>query len=285
MIITKLKGGLGNQLFQYAFGRYLAEKNNDTLKLDILGLQQNSKDTLRFYLLDKFNITAEIANQDEIQKIKNPFGFLSKIARLINTKILRNFYIGFEEKLLKLKGNIYLDGYFQSELYFKEIEPIIRNEFTLKNPLSQLAQKIEEQIHNEGASVSIHIRRGDYVTDPSAAKAHGTCDLDYYAQAISEISSSIVNPTFFIFSDDIEWVKENLKVESTTYVSNPNLTEYEELILMSKCKHNIIANSTFSWWAAWLNSNPSKIVIAPKQWRKDIDSDKLQILPKTWIQI
>ncbi|MEY4440678.1 MAG: hypothetical protein RLY49_304 [Candidatus Parcubacteria bacterium] len=285
MIITKLKGGLGNQLFQYAFGRYLAEKNKDILKLDIIGLQQNSKDTLRFYLLDKFNITSEIADYNEISPIKNPFGFLSKAFRFLKTKLLRKFYIRFEKHLLKLKGNIYLDGYFQSELYFKEIEPIIKKEFTLKNPLSQLTQKIEEQIRNASASVSIHIRRGDYVTDPSAAKTHGTCNLNYYAQAISKVSSSIVNPTFFIFSDDIEWVKENLKVKSATYVSNPNLTEYEELILMSKCKHNIIANSTFSWWAAWLNSNPSKIVIAPKQWRKDIDSDKLQILPKTWIQI
>ncbi|MEY2701667.1 MAG: hypothetical protein RLY43_300 [Bacteroidota bacterium] len=285
MIITKLKGGLGNQLFQYAFGRYLAEKNNDTLKLDIIGLQQNSKDTLRFYLLDKFNITAGIANRDEIQKIKNPLGFFSKIFRFLKTKIFRKFYIGFEEKLLKLKGNIYLDGYFQSELYFKEIESILKKEFTLKNSLSQIAQKIEEQIHNKGASVSIHIRRGDYITDSSAAKAHGTCDLNYYAQAISKISSSVTNPAFFIFSDDIEWVKENLKVENATYVSNPNLTEYEELILMSKCKHNIIANSTFSWWAAWLNLNINKIVITPKQWRKDMNSDTLQIIPTSWIQI
>lgn len=285
MIITKLNGGLGNQLFQYSFGRYLSEKNKDILKLDIQGLEKTTKDTQRKFLLNKFNISSSIGEPTEIKKMKYPFGFLSKIKRGLDVKIFRKFYINFEPKLLTLKGDVYLAGFFQSENYFKEIESIIRKEFTLKDPLSPSAQTYADQITQIQDAISIHIRRGDYVSNSSANKYFGTCDLTYYERAISKIKESITSPNFFIFSDDIEWVKEHLKIEGAVYVSNPNLSEYEELILMSYCAHNIIANSTFSWWGAWLNQNPNKIVIAPQKWLNTDISKQPDIVPSTWIKI
>lgn len=255
-----IKGGLGNQLFQYAYGRSLIKKNKKVL-FNISFFEEILKDTSRPFLLKKFNIPESII-------------FINKKENIL-TKLSKKIYS-------KLSGNYNL---FQSEKYFKSIEQIIRNEITLKEPLSPAAQELAEQIKSNSNSVSIHIRRGDYVANPKTNKYHGTCNLSYYEYAILKITKLISSPVFFIFSDDINWVKENLKVDTAIYVSNPNLNECEELILMSYCKHNIIANSTFSWWGAWLNQNSNKIVMAPKQWTTNKKSDELNILPKTWIQI
>lgn len=260
MKIIKLKGGLGNQLFQYAYGRNCIEQGEHVV-FDISFFKENKKDTSRPFLLKKFNIPESIVfvNQKENSFKK----FISKIYS-------------------KISGNY---SFFQSELYFKNIEDIIRKEFTLKDPLSPTAQIYADQIKQAQDTVSIHIRRGDYVSNSSANKHHGTCDINYYERAISKIKESIESPTFFIFSDDIEWVKENLKIENAIYVSNPNLAECEELILMSCCKNNIIANSTFSWWAAWLNPNLNKVVIAPQKWLNTDISKQPDIIPSTWIKI
>lgn len=285
MIIVKLKGGLGNQMFQYAFGRFLSIKNKDITKFDTIGLEKNSQETYRKYSLGVFKISGSLASEDEIKKIKYPFGILSKGFRFVNAKVFRNFNISFNPKLLNLKNDIYLDGYFQSEEYFKTIRNILLDELVLNSELSPSALKFNEQIINSKNSVSLHVRRGDYVADRKINSIHGTCNLDYYNNAISLITEKIESPTFYIFSDDIEWVKENLSVNNAIFVSNREIKDYEELILMSKCKHNIIANSSFSWWGAWLNQNPNKIIIAPKQWTIKETSDKLGIIPKSWTQI
>ena len=134
--------------------------------------------------------------------------------------------------------------------------------------------------------MAIHVRRGDYINDKKTSLVHNVCDLNYYERAIDVIKAQVNNPTFFVFSDDIEWAGENLPVNpNARYVSNLEGEDYEELILMSMCEHNIIANSTFSWWGAWLNQNPNKIVIAPKQWLVNKTSAELDILPKDWLKI
>lgn len=260
MKIIKIKGGLGNQLFQYAYGRSLIEKNKEVI-FDISFFKEKTTDISRPFLLKKFNIPESLI-------------FINKKSNLL-IKLFEKIYS-------KLSGNYNL---FQSEKYFKSIEKIIRNELTLKESLSPIAQEFVQQIKNNSKSVSIHVRRGDYITNAKTNKYHGTCDLSYYEHTILKIRELVLSPHFFIFSDDIEWVRENLKLDNTTFISNPNLTECEELMLMSNCKHNIIANSTFSWWGAWLNQNPDKIVIAPKQWTANKKSDELNILPKTWTQI
>jgi len=255
--IIPITGGLGNQLFQYAHGRKLQIINKKDVIFDTSFFTQNTKDTPRPFLLDRFNINPKAKFSP------NPENRITKIFKKI-------FY--------KITGKYPL---YQSEKYFLEIKDIILREFIPVAPLTSEVQNIINNIRSKDSSVSIHIRRGDYINNTH----HNLCDLNYYYQAIEYIKTKIQNPTFFIFSDDIEWAKENIKIENCIYVSNPDLKEYEEMILMSECKHNIIANSTFSWWSAYLNKNYDKIIIAPKQWTKSKTADQLEILPKNWIQL
>jgi len=156
-------------------------------------------------------------------------------------------------------------------------------EFTLNSALSFDASNLEKTI-SETIAVSLHVRRGDYVKNPQVLKEFGICSIDYYKRAIKHIEDSVDSPTYFVFSDDLAWVKKNLPVgEKVVYIQGENITDTEELTLMSKCKHNIIANSTFSWWGAWLNQNSNKIVVAPTPWFETQPYDKDLIL-KSWIQ-
>lgn len=319
MILTRLRGGLGNQMFQYAMGRTLSiTRDGEPLKLDISGYDtQVQGDTLRSYRLQFFNIKAEIATPKEICNAKYPYGIFSKFLRAFNQKVLRKHYIDFHPELLKKYQNndvskisehesstkpIYLDGFFQSEKYYLDpaIQETLRNDFKLKAEYISTAMKaIMETIRATPTSVSLHVRRGDYVTNKAANKAQGLCSIEYYEKAITYIKSETQNPHVFVFSDDIEWVKENLALEShfqntfqdtstqeslVTYVSSAGLQDYEEMTLMSECKHHIIANSSFSWWGAWLNANPNKIVVAPKQWTPK-NSNHPNILPFDWIAL
>ncbi|MDD5068946.1 MAG: alpha-1,2-fucosyltransferase [Candidatus Pacebacteria bacterium] len=283
MIIFNLKGGLGNQMFQYALGRKLSLQNKDILKLDATLFD---KENQRRYTLGHFLIQGDIATQEEIRRIKNPHGPLSHLKHLFKKKVLRQFNVRFLPEILLLKGDIYLEGYWQSEKYFKDIRPILLNDFTLKDGLSEQATRTLMQIRNTKNPVSIHVRRGDYVKSQEAKAYHDMCSPSYYRQALEIIKNKTDSPSFFIFSDDIDWVKGNLKLEgSVTYVSNPAIKDYEELILMSACKHNIIANSSFSWWGAWLNQNLEKIVIAPEKWANISPKIYKDIVPESWIKI
>lgn len=290
MIIVKLVGGLGNQLFQYAAGLAIARTHNQTLKLDITGYvhtDNHTSDTLRTYDLDVFNITAPIATQTEIDAVKNPFGIFSKICRVSRKKLLRQYYMDYHPKLfISSKRDLYLDGFFQSEKNFIDIRDTIITECTLKTIHQDSAMTALMNTVANTNSVSLHIRRGDVANNPTTNKYHGLCPLSYYANALQHMSQSVTSPHVYIFSDDIAWVKENLQIPFPhTYVSGNNLIPAQEMYLMSKCKHNIIANSTFSWWGAWLNQNPDKIVIAPKKWTNKIPDPHPNIIPETWIRM
>lgn len=288
MIIIKLKGGLGNQMFQYACAKHLAERNNDVLKLDLGQYRPGGTpagDTVRTYGLDKFAISAQAASEEEIGKIGGRPSFAVRLMRKIVNKLRPiNSYV-FDPKVLDQKGDAYLVGFFQSEKYFKDIEFIIRNEFQLKDIMGRAAHAALEDIERSNA-VSIHIRRGDYVNNKNANAFHGVCSPEYYHQAIELIAKRVDSPKYFVFSDDIEWVKENIEISApVVYVSNKDIADHEELVLMSKCKHNIIANSSFSWWGAWLNANPNKIVVVPKQWASDARVNTVDAVPAAWIRI
>ena len=291
MILINLKGGLGNQLFQYATGRALSLRNDNKLKLDITGYSKNNNiDTVRHYALSPFDIKAEIASAAEIKKLKYPFGLISKGWRFFKTTALRIFNISFNPKIFYSKKPLYLDGFFQTERYFIDKEDEIRKDLTLKDSLSPRALEVLSKINSCPNSVSLHVRRGDYVSDKSTNLHHGTCDPSYYTKAVEYMSTKIGNNIhIFVFSDGIEWAKENIKFPyETSYVSpikSTPLDEIEELILMSKCKHNIIANSSFSWWGAWLNQNRDKIVIAPKRWVLMGEKNYKDIIPSTWHRI
>ena len=288
MTIIKLKGGLGNQLFQYAFGRLIVLRRREDLKLDkdILG-QEGSR---RSYGLDAFNIKAEIASREEVLKVKYPYGLISKALRFFKAKFLRIFHIGFEARMLKTKAQ-YLEGFFQSYKYLEPIRRELLEDLSLKNDNLKIKYPaiLEEMKNSE--SVAVHIRRGDYVNNPKTKKAHFICDLNYYEKSFALIKDKLkeknLEPKFFIFSDDINWAKDNLKEDNLVFVSRPEFLDldYEELILMSRAKHNIIANSSFSFWSAWLNTNPEKIVIAPALWNRKYQRAYKDLLPEDWLRV
>jgi len=286
MVIIKLKGGLGNQLFQYAFGRLIALKRGEDLKLDKDILGQRG-DTYRAYGLDNFNIKAEIASREEVLKVKYPLGLVSKAWRFFKAKFLRNFHIGFEARMLKTKA-LYLDGFFQSCKYLEPIRRELLEEVSLKEDISLKYSDLLSDL-NFSNSVALHIRRGDYVNNPATKKAHFICDLSYYQKAISLIKEKLneesLIPKFFVFSDDINWAKENLKTENCLFISRPEFLDSEELILMSKAKNNIISNSSFSFWSAWLNNNPEKIVIAPALWNRKYKRAYKDLIPEDWLRV
>jgi len=285
MIIIRITGGLGNQMFQYAAGRRLSYILKSNLKLDISHYQ---KDKLRNFNLDLLNIKCQIANKREIN-LSNPSqkGLLSKLrSRIFKPPPLKPFrekYFNFDPSVLTLSDGVYLDGYWQSEKYFADIKNIIRNDFMLRNYSEgnnlELIQKIKSK-----TSVCIHIRRGDYNTDPKTFQDHGLCSLDYYQKGIQHITQKIGGATFFVFSDDISWAKDNLKINYPAVFVDHNTIDnaYEDLHLMSHCKHHIIANSSFSWWGAWLCQNQNKIVIAPHQWFNSAEHDTKDLIPQSW---
>jgi len=264
MRVIKIKGGLGNQMFQYAYGRNL-ELSGKKVIFDISFFEgrKSVKDTARNFKLAKFNI-----------QTKAKFG---------NFFTAKNLLINYLKKIKRRLG-FFVDEYYQNEKYFINIADEIKNEFTLKNDFSDKAKEYL-QILEGGNSASLHIRRGDYVANKKANAYHGVCDLNYYYEAIKIIKEKIPNPIFFVFSDDISWAKENLVGEKFIFVSSPEIEDVEEMMLMSKCKHNIIANSSFSWWGAWLNSNSEKIVIAPKKWFNDKKAEQINIAPANWLRI
>ncbi|EKE02186.1 MAG: glycosyl transferase family protein [uncultured bacterium] len=291
MIIVNLYGGLGNQMFQYALGRHLAEKNNTELKLDISAFESYK---LRKYELGNLNIIEKFALPEEISRLSTlPTGKIERFIRKTLRKpvkkpesyIKENITGGFNPKILDLQNNIYLEGYWQSEKYFIEIEDIIRKEFSFKFPATGKNKEILENILNIN-SVSLHIRRGDYVTNPEVNQVHGVCSLDYYKSCVDFIEKKLESPYFYIFSDDIEWVKNNLQIQSQVYYVDHNTVDnaIEDMRLMFSCKHNILANSSFSWWGAWLNSNPDKMVITPRKWF-NTTYDSNDLIPERWIKL
>ncbi len=295
MIITRLCGGLGNQMFQYAAARRLAEKHRTELKLDLsfFSMELDKDTTPRAYALDIFKTIQTAATPWERFKLyphsknRHKNMVLTRLIRfgLIKDRRYAEKHCNFDPAVLHLTGRTMLDGYFQSEKYFKDIEEIIRREFTLKSPLSAKAAAIQKQI-KETESVSLHVRRGDYITNKAAGQFHGMCYADYYQRAIAIIKEKIKHPHFYIFSDDPKWVKENIHIPNPhTYIADHTDKDYEELILMAHCKHNIIANSSFSWWGAWLNNPPHKIVIAPTRWFTDEKIDTSDLIPKSWTRI
>lgn len=289
MVIVKLMGGLGNQMFQYAAARRIALVNNLPLKLDLSWYEHYQ---LRPYSLKYLNISEAIASPDDITRVKGGGSILGRITRHIER--IKPYYrrswvierqFNFDPNILQVFGPVYLEGYWQSEKYFKEIEHILRQEFTVKSRPDPLNEAIARNIQQTN-SVSLHIRRGDYLSNPAIHQIYGVCSLEYYHTAIEKLVSTVEKPYIFIFSDDSCWAQENLKLAyPLTYVTHNGADkDYEDLRLMSLCQHNIIANSTFSWWAAWLNANPNKIVLAPRRWF-NVPIDTRDLFPDGWIKV
>lgn len=287
LVIVRVMGGLGNQMFQYALYRNLKTKFED-VKLDISSYNKYSLHN-GYELGDVFDVIEDTASLGEATLLgdikKDVF---SKVKRkILGTK--ETHYIqktcNFTSEIFKY-DNLYLDGYWQSEKFFYDVKDVVINDFKFKKPLLKNNKKMKELINNSN-SVSIHIRRGDYVSNPSAKKVHGDiCTKKYYRKAIKIINTKVENPTYFIFSDDIEFAKKNLRVEKAHFISwNKGDRSYNDMHLMSLCQHNIIANSSFSWWGAYLNTNPNKIVLAPNRWFNDSTRNVKDLIPNCWTKI
>ena len=291
MYTIKIGGGLGNQIFYYAFYKKLKnlgyEVYVDISEMELYNLH-NGYELEQVFRLDILKIPQE-------QKIKELTLIERKFLNRIYIKLKKIIYILSKRVYIEKWGeisfpkhnkknkNIYCLGAFQSEKYFYDIRDIIRQELEFPIIKDELNKKIEKEIRNSN-SVSIHIRRGDYLNDKGLG---GLAPLKYYQNAIEYIKSKINNPCFFIFSNDIEWCKQNLDLENCYYIDwNKGKESYRDMQLMSLCKHNIIPNSSFSWWGAWLNNNPDKIVIAPEKWFNDcVKMDYSNVVPETWIKI
>lgn len=293
MIIVKVMGGLGNQMFQYSFGRAVSLTKQVELKLDISWFENlPSKDTVRVYELDTFNINPIFATANEVNKLEGICGILPRRVCNFISKIGISFGNShFMEKGYRYDSNVfqdetYFEGFWQSYRYFDSFKEDIIQELTCKLPLEGKNKELSAYIQSCEA-VSLHIRRGDYVSNSNASSFHGVSPLDYYYKAIDFISKQVEEPSFFIFSDDIAWVKENLTTEyPTTFVDHNSVNQgFEDMRLMSLCKHNIIANSTFSWWGAYLNRYEKKNVIAPKKWFNDPSIDTSDLIPSEWIRL
>ena len=295
--VVKFNGGLGNQMFQYAFGCALSNKFGVDVLFDFSFFEDVKlcEDvTLRTFELDVFNLECKPVTKEDLAKVKSP-DFDLKLNRTLVKRFPKFFGINyireknkfcFEPKLINSPDYYYYEGYFQNEKYFRHLRSELIKKFTLKVPPDKKNMEVLKKIH-ETNSVSIHIRRGDYVELECASKFHGTCSLRYYQDAVDYISKRIESPHFFIFSDDIDWVVKNLKIEHPCTFINFNQSKgWLDFNLMKNCKHNIIANSSFSWWSAWLNENSDNIIIAPSKWFSDsLGLRSENIVLERWVRI
>ncbi len=289
MVITRLQGGLGNQMFQYALGRKLSLKLGAELLLDtsIYGSTTIASDG-RLYRLAYFNINGNTATEAQIRSIGYPYGiFVYKLKKTFDRVILKRNHTKFEPAVLSYTGNIYLEGFWQSEKYFKDIRQTLLKDLTLKEPLSAAATEIRQNILKEKKSISLHVRRGDYVENQRNIQVYGDhCGPKYYARALSMVITNPSDTHVFIFSDDIKWVKKNIDIPyQKTYISTDAAPDYEQMMLMSYCNDHIIANSTYSWWGAWLDTKENSTVVAPSVWTPGVDLPIDDIIPSHWKRV
>lgn len=288
MIAVKLVGGLGNQLFQYAFGRTLAVRLRMPLRL-VPGRDPNPHGRFE---LDRFRIEASVAGRLERSLLWEPLErVVDPVARRLRLpqraswlRIVRQEGFRFDPALLETRSPAYLIGYWQSERYFQEAADSLRRELHLRGPLDDDAARQLKVI--EGApSVAVHVRRGDYILDPSTAAAYGICAPSYYEAARALLAERVGPLRFFFFSDDIDWTRRAFSHWSEAeFVSAPGGDRCQEFELMRSCRHFITANSTFSWWAAWLGSSLDKVVIAPAKWAAAAEN-VIDLVPSSWSRI
>lgn len=277
-------GGLGNQMFQYAAGRQLAALRQTRLVLDTGWFSETPEtDTPRLYGLDAFKLEAEIASGALLARLGNAgfsgagmlYTWLRSAAKFRKFKFYKP---GFDPAFFKVRDNAYLKGYFQSARYFEGISPQLREDFQFRDADQFRALPVFSQIR-DSLSVSLHVRRGDYL----GQSAHVVCTRDYYRKAVAGMQAALgPEMTLFVFSDDLPWAKRSLEFPKTVFVDNSNAElPAADLFLMASCRHHIIANSTFSWWGAWLNADPEKQVLAPAMWAPGCRIEELGLLTET----
>ena len=295
MIVTRLQGGHSNQLFQYATGRCLAMRLGVELYMDTQWFSTIAEgDTPRVYELDHYVFDQKFIDRGDFTLIEDaPTPSKRRLrffARRPDTPALdhcRQSGHGFDGRILQLPDNSYLDGWWQDERYFKEIRQTLLEELDLRDPVAGKDAEWLRQIRN-GISVSLHVRRGDYVANPATKRFHGTLGISYYEAALERLAELTGQPNLelFVFSNDIEWCTQHLRLGyPTTFIDSGN-SGAEDMRLMKHCKHHIVANSSFSWWGAWLGDHSGNVVIAPKNWFSDAQANaETEIVPPSWIRL
>jgi hypothetical protein len=293
-VIVRLLGGLGNQMFQYALGRALSIRYGAPLKLDLSVLHRGRHAVKRNYDLDIFQLDAEFATRSDVSPY-HPFGagLVGKIwfhmrDRLVGTNAINEQGFRFDPCVLKLKPPLYLAGLWQSYRYFADAESELRDDFRFRADVPASAASIAAAIADPD-SVCVHVRRGDYVTASSNAQSLGFVGLDYYRRGVEIVRSAIPHPRFFVFSDDLAWCEQNLDfldraVFVRYYVPPGRRAHACDMQLMARAHNFILANSTFSWWSAWLSGPRTGMTIAPKQWFKDGKPCSADLIPPGWIE-
>lgn len=289
MIITKLQGGLGNQMFQYAAGRALSARHHTSLYLDHRFLEKKSEGeyTQRKFELEAFDLKSQKAEQANWSVFNpDPNRFQRVIQRALPS-FFKNLVavesgFGYHANFEHFPQNTLLSGFWQSEKYFLPIKQLIRDDFKIRHEMPRLLTDLFSQIKNSN-SVSIHVRRGDFVNLASAQSFHGLLELSYYKKALIKMQAEIADFKAFIFSDDPDWCAQNFGfIENKIIIRHSELAVWD-LFLMQNCKHHIIANSSFSWWGAWLNPNTNKVVVMPQQWYRQHSAEEVGIKPEGWI--
>ncbi|MGE8106566.1 alpha-1,2-fucosyltransferase [Allorhizobium sp. NPDC080224] len=279
-------------MFQFATGRAVAHRLNAELLLDVSAFTHYD---LRRYELDSWAIRARPATRDELARagvFAAPPTFVRRLMQAAGFGLPMNRFqeasFAYDPRILAVKDPAYLDGYFQSARYFADVAGLLREEFVLRAPVDDGNAEVRRKIRESGASaVSLHIRRGDYVTNAHTAQYHGVCSLDYYRRAVTHIAERCPAPRFFVFSDDLDWVRDNLHIDQEMVLVDANGPDSGawDMALMMACRHHIIANSSFSWWGAWLNPHSDKIIVAPQQWFSAATHDTRDLVPGDWVRL
>lgn len=287
MIVFYCQGGLGNQLFQYATARQIAKRLNQELVLDPYWFEHPLKgETIRPLELLNYNSKLRVATSEEQRSWKRLRSrFAPYLGPFLPLRVIRERGVAYNNEVESAAAGSYLFGFWQSEKYFKDIRKELLHELQPITPPEATDRTVIEQMRQCNA-ICVHVRRGDYVTLNSAAAYHGVCSLDYYQRAIAYVTSRVDNPALFIFSDDPDWTRANLHTPHLThYVAHNSVRDaFQDVRLMSYCNHHVIANSSFSWWGAWLANTKNQIVVAPERWFQ-ADRPTPDLLPSHWIRL
>lgn len=282
MIITEINGGLGNQLFQYAAGLALSNKHKTALKINT---NFKTQDTVRKLALTHFNLDVNQADPIEINQLYPSSNLKRKIQAILPTS-QKSFYkekkFSFQSNFSQLSSSVYLKGYWQSELYFSSIDSIIKEKYLLEPNCYKNALDFIQQLSLQ-ESVSIHVRKGDYLKAPYNT-VYAELNNEYYKRAIEFLKEICPSIKTYVFTDDPAWVEAHLDLGIPFELASGKKTNsmFEDFQAMRSCKYHVIANSSFSWWTAWLSAHQDKQVVAPRNWFKDIQEDTTDLIPKSW---
>ena len=279
MIIVRLSDGLGNQMFQYAMGLALARRRGVPLRLDPSAYQRDPK---RRFALDRLQVEANFVSAEEAAAVLirphdrgHPWW---------DQPVVVEPHFHYAENIWEVPTACYLVGYWQSERYFAAVAAELRERFVPPAPLEGRRAELAAEIAAV-SSVALHFRRGDYVNDPRVSRLHGICSVDYYRAAILHVAARVPNPVFFVFSDEIEWVRHNLRLAFPMRLVDHGGEAVEDLRLMSLCRHHILANSSFGWWGAWLGRHDGQQVCAPHRWFAGYSHDTRDLIPAAWVRL